>query len=213
MSFLSHLDDLSTPRLTVYNEVDGSRLDFSGATLDNWASKVANMLRDEYDLEPGDSVGMLLPNGWAYAVIALGALKAGMYIVDQPQALTFISAQQVDTFSSDDAEMVAVISDHPLGLGVTETGGSLPQWAEDFFPLVRTYPDHYPHACQPLPDLVGTTNDCPGRRVLSCGWSDAATFRDVIILPIAAGGSAVTVLSDGEVSEQRLRHIREAEKC
>lgn len=213
MSFLSHLDDLSTPRLTVYNEVDGSRLDFSGATLDNWASKVANMLRDEYDLEPGDSVGMLLPNSWAYAVVALGALKAGMRIVDQPQALTFISAQEVDTFSSDDAEMVAVVSDHSLGLGVTETGGSLPQWAEDFFPLVRTYPDHYPHECQPLPDLVRTTSDRVGQRVLSCGWSDAATFRDVIILPIAAGGSAVSVLSDGEVSEQRLRHIREAEKC
>ena len=213
MCFLSHLDDLSTPRLTVYNEVDGSRLDFSGATLDNWASKVANMLRDEYDLEPGDSVGMLLPNSWAYAVVALGALKAGMRIVDQPQALTFISAQEVDTFSSDDAEMVAVVSDHSLGLGVTETGGSLPQWAEDFFPLVRTYPDHYPHECQPLPDLVRTTSDRVGQRVLSCGWSDAATFRDVIILPIAAGGSAVSVLSDGEVSEQRLRHIREAEKC
>ena len=37
----------SSPRLTVYDETAGTRMDFSALTLDNWAAKIANMLDEE----------------------------------------------------------------------------------------------------------------------------------------------------------------------
>ena len=50
--------DPSSPRLTVYDDSRGVRMDFSAQTLDNWASKVANMLDDEFDLAPDGSVAI-----------------------------------------------------------------------------------------------------------------------------------------------------------
>ena len=45
MELLAHLlhADAASPRLTVYNETTGARMDFSGQTLDNWVAKIANM--------------------------------------------------------------------------------------------------------------------------------------------------------------------------
>ena len=45
-------NDPASPRLTVYDDARGVRMDFSAQTLDNWASKVANMLDEEFDLAP-----------------------------------------------------------------------------------------------------------------------------------------------------------------
>ena len=81
MELLQHLlsADASAPRLSVYNESDGTRMDFSAQTLENWTSKIANMLLEELDLEPGAESRILidLPVSWQSAVIALGALAAG----------------------------------------------------------------------------------------------------------------------------------------
>ena len=82
MELLQHLlsADASAPRLSVYNEADGTRMDFSAQTLENWTSKIANMLLEELDLEPGTDSRILidLPVSWQAAVIALGALAAGI---------------------------------------------------------------------------------------------------------------------------------------
>ena len=56
--------DPTTPRLTVYDENTGARLDFSGITLDNWAAKVANMLIEELDLTEDSLISIDLPPGW-----------------------------------------------------------------------------------------------------------------------------------------------------
>ena len=50
MELLAHLlhADAASPRLTVYNETTGARMDFSGQTLDNWVAKIANMLAVSY---------------------------------------------------------------------------------------------------------------------------------------------------------------------
>ncbi|MDK4252598.1 TIGR03089 family protein, partial [Corynebacterium propinquum] len=63
MDMLSHLlaDDPASPRLTVYNEADGTRMDFSAQTTENWASKVANFLREELDLDDGSAILVDLP--------------------------------------------------------------------------------------------------------------------------------------------------------
>ena len=45
---LNHLlnADAAAPRLTVYNESTGARMDFSAQTLENWFAKIANMLEE-----------------------------------------------------------------------------------------------------------------------------------------------------------------------
>ena len=70
--------DPTTPRLTIYDESTGARLDFSGITLDNWAAKVANMLIEELDLTEDSLISIDLPPGWQAVAIALGALAAGI---------------------------------------------------------------------------------------------------------------------------------------
>ena len=82
MDMLSHLlaDDPASPRLTVYNEADGTRMDFSAQTTENWASKVANFLREELDLDDDSVILCDLPVSWQTAMIALGALAAGVTV-------------------------------------------------------------------------------------------------------------------------------------
>ena len=48
MELLQHIlsTDPAAPRLTVYTETTGARMDFSAQTLDNWAAKVANLLEE-----------------------------------------------------------------------------------------------------------------------------------------------------------------------
>ena len=79
MELLAHLlnADAATPRLTVYDESTGARMDFSAQTLDNWVAKIANMLEEELDLEPDSTIVIDVPTSWQAAVIALGSLAAG----------------------------------------------------------------------------------------------------------------------------------------
>ena len=69
------------PRLTHYDTQDGvpERIELSGRVLLNWVSKAANLLREEFDAEPGTRVELDLPAAhwraayWALAIWAVGA--------------------------------------------------------------------------------------------------------------------------------------------
>jgi uncharacterized protein (TIGR03089 family) len=69
--------DPTTPLLTWYDDASGDRTELSGATLDNWVSKTANLLTDGAGLDHGDTVAVLLPPHWQTAAIMLGASAAG----------------------------------------------------------------------------------------------------------------------------------------
>ena len=49
------------PLITHYDDAVGSRIELSVATTANWAAKTANWLAEEFDVEPGDEVAVLLP--------------------------------------------------------------------------------------------------------------------------------------------------------
>lgn len=160
-------DDPATPRLTVYQEDTGARLDFSALTLDNWAAKVGNMLCEEFEAEPGEtSIELRLPVGWQAVVIALGAVTAGIDFtlcpVDSPVNgdIVFCRLAEADTVADlaeeSGAELV-VLSDDPFGRGVTEIGKELPTpEAIDFGPTVRFYGDQFLQPVLPLKELVDT---------------------------------------------------------
>lgn len=218
MELLSHLLalDPASPRLTVYNESTGARLDFSAITLDNWAAKVGNMLLEELDLEEGSRIGLDLPVSWQAAVIVLGALATGIEVSfldpgsdaeDEPDAIF----TTVDRFPAHESGVdVLVVSEDPFGRGVVESGGELPKGAIDFGPTVRFYGDQFFRPTRSLPELISTTGIPTGARTLSTGWSDLDSFTRQVLEPLSLGGSAVIVT--GLVDTGRLEQIADAEK-
>ena len=78
--------DPSAPRLTVYVDSPdprkSSRMEFSTITLDNWTSKLGNYFLDEAMMEPGDSVAVAMPARWQTAAVILGAVRAGITLID-----------------------------------------------------------------------------------------------------------------------------------
>ncbi len=213
MRLLAHLMDTdpAAPRLTVYDETTGARLDFSAQTLDNWAAKVGNMLLEELDLEEGDGILLDLPVGWQAAAITLGALAAGIEAHFNDGAdvdVVFTSPDRAGVFADLEGADIILVTNDPFGRGVAETGGQLPTGTIDFGPTVRFYGDQFAPPTPALTDIVPT--DLGPERVLSTGWRDRAGFDRLVLEPLAAGGSAVIV--SGMVDADRLADIVTAEK-
>lgn len=216
MELLSDLlkSDPASPRLTVYNESDGSRLDFSAVTLDNWAAKVANMLRDELELDTGTAISVDLPSSWQATAIILGALAAGIEVTFNPAEgdVFFTSADENVREYADSVGAtgdIVLVTNDPMGRGVEEIGMSLPVGTIDFSPTVRFFGDQFLESGQPLSSFANSTAT-QGARVLSTGWTTWEEFTEQVIDPLSAGGSAVIV--NGPASTERLEHIREVEK-
>lgn len=210
--------DPATPRLTVYNESTGARLDFSAQTLDNWAAKVANMLREELDLEQGSLISLDLPASWQCVAIVLGAMAAGIDVefcpIEQAQgAVAFIDSERIDaspTFSGD----VVLVTQDPFGRGVVECGGIVPDGMIDFDPTVRFYGDQFFEPGTRIEESVdkqALAAITPGARALSTGWTTLTEMERTVLAPLAAVGSAVVVT--GVASDQRLDAIGRAEKA
>ncbi|RNE48771.1 TIGR03089 family protein [Corynebacterium alimapuense] len=212
MELLAHLlkSDPASPRLTVYNEATGARLDFSAQTLDNWASKIGNMLLEELDLESGSVIHLDLPVGWQAATIVLGALAAGIdyrmgVAPDTETEVVFTSPERFENYSGIE---VVVVTDDPFGRGVVESGGQLPVGAIDFGPTVRFYGDQFFGPAPSLIDVVSSPST--PERLLSTGWHDVESMHRCVLAPLAAGGSAVVV--SGLAGAKRLDEIAAAEK-
>ncbi|WP_311475217.1 TIGR03089 family protein [uncultured Corynebacterium sp.] len=221
MSMLARLlqEDPATPRLTVYDESQGSRMEFSALTLDNWLSKVGNLLDEEFDLEGSDPIVIDLPVSWQAAVIALGAYNIGRRPIfastgdDVP--LVFTVAERVDTWA--DADECVVVSSDPFGRGVVESGGTLPLGTVDFSPTVRSYGDQYfgqtadiAQWSQATPQ--GAEQPASPQRVLIAGWNSAEEFEQRVLAPLAGGGSVVVVTGGTETpGRDRIAAIAQAE--
>lgn len=211
MKLFAHLlnADPSSPRLTVYNESTGARMDFSAQTLDNWASKIANMLLEELDLDEGSTITLDLPVSWQAAVTATGALATGVDVrfSSEPagEDAVFTSLDRYPDWAEKGVDVV-LVSEDPFGRGIEESGGELPVGTLDFGPVVRFYGDQFFGDSPALPDLVEGTSE----RLLSTGWSDRDSFRDSVLAPLAGGGSAVVVA--GLVDTSRLDSIADNEK-
>ncbi|HCD4228297.1 TPA: TIGR03089 family protein [Corynebacterium striatum] len=222
MDMLQHLlqSDAAAPRLTFYNESSGARMDFSAQTLDNWVSKIANFFQEELELDPvaalDSKVLVHLPTSWQPAVIALGAMAAGVPVAFNSGELegsvpdvVFTSPGEYEEVSQAFATAdVVLVTDDPFGRGVVESGGELPTGAIDFGPTVRFYGDQFFGPTTALPQQFPDAG--PAQRIMASGWSDAASFRDLILKPLAAGGSAVIV--SGICPAERLDEIAGNEK-
>lgn len=223
--------DPSVPRLTCYDETTGGRTDLSAITLDNWASKIANMLHDEFDLEPGDSAWIDLPPIWQAACIVVGAERAGVELSDEDPLVVFTTVGRLSEWEEKfpDAYLAAV-TDDVFGRGVVETGGEIPPGVVDFGPEVRLHPDGYigmgPDEGQVLlgdatpadlaawaKEVAGQSGLDDGARVISAGWSGGPTADEWVRCVLAAwsvGGAAVIVRGG---DDERMARIADIEKA
>lgn len=65
------------PLMTMYDHLTGARTELSYATADNWASKTANLLVEEFDLSAGATVALDLTGHWTTVALALACWKVG----------------------------------------------------------------------------------------------------------------------------------------
>lgn len=227
-------DDPGTPRLTCYDETTGGRIDLSAQTLDNWASKIANMLHDEFDVEPGDAIWIDLPVIWQTPCLVLGCERAGVEISKTDPVVVFTTVGKLSIWEErcPDAYLAAVTED-AFGRGVVECGGTIPPGVIDFGPEVRFHPDAYMGTggdeTQPLlgtksvTDLIdsalahstqiGLENKA---RILSRGWLsnaddgvDPQLWAENILASWVKKGAAVVVRGG---DDQRLARIADIEK-
>lgn len=214
MSLLSPLlrTDPASPRLTLYDDARGTRMEFSGQTLENWASKVANMLDEEFELDANSTVLIDFPVSWQAAVIALGTYNSSRIpLFDGPPhtpTVVFTSLAGAEAWSDAPECDCVVVSDDPFGRGVIEAGETLPPGTIDFGPTVRFYGDQY-FGESPELSIFGR-EELGAERYWVPHWSTTEEFEHAVLAPLAAGGSVV--LATGLVSADRMQEIAEIEK-
>src|SRR5699024_5771004 len=178
MDMLNHLltADPAAPRLTVYNESTGARMDFSAQTLENWVAKIANLLEEELELDTDSALLIDLPVTWQAAVVALGSLAAGVQfdfvnssepreaddsspqivadaVFTSPDKFELYSVGNVAAARDCSAPWVAVGAADRCRRGVAGCGGGLPASAIGVRPTLCSCGDDSFGPTPPLPEL------------------------------------------------------------
>ncbi|MDP9183461.1 MAG: TIGR03089 family protein [Actinomycetota bacterium] len=183
-------------------------MELSGATVDNWVSKTANLLVDGFGRP--DRVGLLLPLHWQLPCFLLGAAAAGATVVvaSDPGSLAgcglaFVSPAHAHGALEAGVEDVLVASGHPLGARLP----AVPALCLDAAVEVPTYGDRFPGpypATSTLlldgkpfttPDLGLVATD----RVLTARDPATVDGLGVLLATLVAGGSLV-LLAHGDAA-------------
>ncbi|TCO65645.1 TIGR03089 family protein [Actinocrispum wychmicini] len=191
--------DQSRPLITHYDDLAGTRVELSVATLANWAAKTANWLTEEFDVEPGTDVAVLLPAHWQTAGVLLGAWWCGAHVTTDPTG----AAITLTTVDSTVTGPRAVVSLDPMGMGLR---GDPPAGALDYIAESRIFGDDFtPFVDVPgdTPALLDLTVDdvvktarakAVNARVLSTqDWNFPDGVLSGLLAVLAGGGSLVQV--------------------
>ncbi|ABG98080.1 MULTISPECIES: TIGR03089 family protein [Rhodococcus] len=208
-------NDPAGPRVTFYDDATGERVELSALTLANWAAKTANLLRDEFGVEPGARVAVLLPAHWQTAAVLLGAWWAGAEVVleaDADAEIALVSAQHLGDV--EDVPEVAALSLDAFGRPVPD----LPVGITDYATSVRVHGDQFrPTVAGPA--LAGKSVDdvlaaalasaesqgiTGTDRVLSEeAWDSPDALIDGLVAVFAAGASLVQVTNADAAARSR----------
>ena len=134
--------DGGLPLVTYVDAATGERTELSATSVENAAAKIANALRDAFDLEPGSAVGLHLPLHWQRATWCAGVWTAGCIVAPDAVDADLVVATTTDvrTVSENASAPVVVASLHPFGLPVAD---DLPTGCSDATITVRQQPDAY----------------------------------------------------------------------
>jgi uncharacterized protein (TIGR03089 family) len=148
--------DPSRPFVTSYDEA-GGRVELSFATIDNWISKTANLLVEEFSVEPGDRVALAAPVhwqslAWLYACWVSGATPVLMGAPKwEEAAVVAVGPRQLETVSAHRDHGVVGLSLHPLGAPMS----GRPEGVLDFGVEVRGFGDHFTAIHPPAETISG----------------------------------------------------------
>ncbi|HLL66237.1 MAG TPA: TIGR03089 family protein [Micromonosporaceae bacterium] len=207
--------DPSRPMHTFYDDDTGERTELSGATMDNWVAKTANLLVDGCGLGEGDVAGVWLPPHWQTAAVLVGCWSAGLTVAygapsDAGIAVAFASLEAIEAGGS----RISAAPDR-YALGLAPLGAPLrsvvPGWL-DYIAEVRIHGDSFagapvnpgsPARLEASGELIGSAEVAaqalaraaefgiaPGSRVLVDGdaYPDP---RDWLLPALAVGASTV----------------------
>ena len=218
--------DASHPFVTYYDEASGERVELSAKSLANWVAKTHHLLGDELGLGVGDTALISLPAHWLAVPVLLGALSAGLSLVDDEDAdVAFVSNETV----SDADGMLDV---YAINLADAANGftGDVPGGAQDYIAAVRPQADAWSGVSMPAGDAAACFVDrsrseveaealarasamgldAGGRLLSTREWTSPADWVDAVLAPLSVGGSLVLVrnASDDEVIERRMQQER-----
>lgn len=219
---LEHLTTLGphSPRLTCFDDVRGERIELSGAVLVNWVNKAANVLQEEFDVEPGSVVALDLPTGhWrtAYWVLAAWSVGAAVALDAHEGADVLVTTRPVSDLADDSDEVVAVTlqalarrwAGEDLPSGVFDEAAELASFGDGFVPWHEVEETHEALICEgerwTMADVVPPASD--GRVLLT--HRDPAEHLRTMVGTWAAGGSVVTVVGEGPVDTSSPRFTAE----
>jgi hypothetical protein len=191
--------DGSRPLLTWYDDATGERVELSVATAANWAAKTANLLADEHDLGPGDSLSLDPAAHWLTAVVVLGAWTAGVAVDlrnDAAEVSLPVDGAQFMRVVLPQPDALLAPPGSPTDIGVHTADGSLS-----------------------LEALVRAAGSPPaGMRVMTTLRLDVVDgLLAALVMPLVAGGSCVLVASAdpdrlaSRADTERVTHIAGAE--
>jgi uncharacterized protein (TIGR03089 family) len=191
------------PLITHYDDAAGTRVELSVATMANWAAKTANWLVEEYDVEPGSPVAVLLPAHWQTAGILLGAWWAGANVTAEPSDATVAFVPPTGT--AEGADTIAAVSLDPMG---RDLGSALPSGMVDYLADARIHGDDF-LAITPVPGttpaLAGatvdeiiaaartTTLEASDRLLSTVDWTIPHGIQATLLPVLAAGASLVQI--------------------
>ncbi|WP_462418060.1 TIGR03089 family protein [Kytococcus sp. Marseille-QA3725] len=212
--------DPQSPRLTCFDDVRGERIELSGAVLANWTAKAANVLQEEFDVEPGSVVVVDLPRGhwrtayWVLATWAVGAVVA----LDPHEGADVLVTTRPSSDLADDSDEVVAVTLHALArgwegeelpTGVFDDAAELASFGDGFTPWHEVEDDH-------VALVLG------GERWTMAEVAETVEAGRVLVHPDdpvrhvrtllgvwAAGGSVVTVVSEGPVDPDQPRFTAE----
>lgn len=196
------------PLVTYVDPSTGERTELSATSLANAAAKIANALRDEYELEPGDAVALDLPPHWQRSTWCAGVWTAGCVVTDDVESADLVVSTVENASGLSGRAPAVVVSLHPFGLPVTD---KLPAGVTDATLAVRQQPDAYlfetPDASSAAVSVAGTSlsqeealvmaqalGPTAGDRVaVTSGLPDLTGWLACLALPLAIDGSVVLV--------------------
>lgn len=206
---LQELSRRQSPSLLWYAP-DGERIELSGKVVDNWVSKSANLLEEELQVGPEDTVVFASQLHWKTLIISLAVLECGATArfidvshpgadqVDQTELEHIVSSElelrtakllvtdrsSLVTRLSSDVEILAVA----LGALAPAFPGELPAHAIDYAASVRMFADSFDAFGQPQ-----------GSDIAVADLRRSYTFEE---LSVAAGAAMVELMGEPNGGER-----------
>jgi uncharacterized protein (TIGR03089 family) len=212
------MTDGVSPFLTYYSGPE--RTELSARSFTNWVLKTANLLGDEFDLGPGDTIRLTVaethPAHWMTLIWTMAAWQAGLTVVDTAADLE-VAGPEIGGAPGGPAVACSL---HPLGVGLR----NLPAGWTDFSTAALAQPDTWFGETAAESDPAWAVDDDhltfadlvemdarAGRSVVSGVLDRWEAVRTCLVEPLLGGGSTVVVA--GDPTRDELEKIAEAEKA